>query len=204
MGRNDSAFGPHGRSHVDGVEVLSTALHQVGTAEDLERVLAALLDDFRRAVASALGLQLTTQASGERVALVHFWPGVTPAQVRTSLEVPLPRAGPGAAVVFYAAVPGALVDLAADLAFALGLGLDRLRLDRHTPDSTASGIRGLAELSLLERAIGVLIEQGSDPESAERELAGRGVARGTTGVEQARVLLGQLNRRGSGPGGSAP
>ncbi len=92
-------------------------------------------------------------------------------------------------IVFYAATPGALVDLAADLSHALGVptitgrvsdggepadvaGHDAaIRLDDDLPPvSMVSGLVGLAELSTINRAAGFLIGQGHLPVDAHDTL----------------------------------
>jgi hypothetical protein len=95
----------------------------------------------------------------------------------TSLRLPLSalgNAGLLGALVFYAGNPGAFVDLAADLSFALGLGPDVVALDQDlTPISDPAGLTGLtglAEMSQVNQAIGILIERGHVPHSARTEL----------------------------------
>jgi hypothetical protein len=110
-------------------------------------------------------------------------------------------------IVFYAGTAGALVDLAADLQFALcggstaGLLADhvpaRIQLDADPPPPTRGfSLSGLAELSAIERAVGVLIVQGHHPDHAHRTLR-RDAAR--AGLEPhdwaAAVLLRTRTRR---------
>ncbi len=77
----------------------------------------------------------------------------------------------GSAVVFYAATPGALVDLAADLQWALHLPPGAMLLDRHlTPPSGADPIAGLPEMSIVHRAMGALLAQGRTPDAAAEDL----------------------------------
>ncbi|MDP9094783.1 MAG: hypothetical protein M3N95_18055 [Actinomycetota bacterium] len=74
-------------------------------------------------------------------------------------------------LLFYAADPGAFVDLAADLSFALGLELSDLVLDRHlTLPRHGEGIDGFEFWSGINQAVGVLIARGHTPESARTEL----------------------------------
>jgi hypothetical protein len=180
---------------VDRVESLSAALHALETPGDVDQNLAELLDSLRRTVSSAQGLHLATRSVGQQVSLIRFRADVQPAQVRSSVQLPLPAVSPNTTVTFYAAVPGAFVDLAADLAYALGFRLDELRLDEHLPNSTASGIRGLAEVALINRALGVLIDQGIDPDEAVKELSRRAAASRTNVLERAHAMLGDLGRQ---------
>ena len=66
-------------------------------------------------------------------------------------------------MVFYAAPPGAFVDLAADTQFAYHLN-GQVLLDQHlpSPDHPAgpSGVSGDTETSTINEAIGVLIGRG--------------------------------------------
>jgi hypothetical protein len=139
--------------------------------------------------------------------------------VGTSLRLPLalvsPVIDPESRVVFFALNHGAFTDLAADLSYALG-GIpvdqaspaadgdahrdhDGTRLDGHRrsieldadlpPLSRTSGLTGLAELTVLNRAIGILVAQGHDLDQA-RQVLRRDAA--VAGVEQhvyaARIL----------------
>ena len=120
--------------------------------------------------------------------------------VGTSLRLPLalvsPVVDPESRVVFFALNPGAFTDLAADLSYALGVTpVDQAsqaadgdghrdnggaRLDGHRrsieldadlpPLTRASGLTGLAELTVLNRAIGILVAQGNDIEQAHQVL----------------------------------
>ena len=94
------------------------------------------------------------------------------ARVAPSLRVPLGAwtgHEPGGAVIFYAATAGALVDLAADLGFRLGLR-DDLVLDGHLRPGEAHRVTaGLPELSVVQRALGMLIARGRTPLAARRD-----------------------------------
>jgi hypothetical protein len=72
--------------------------------------------------------------------------------------------------VLYAATPGAFVDLAADLSYALGLDRTHLVLDQHLIAPTAGSGMGLDTQSAINQAIGVLIGGGHTLESARHEL----------------------------------
>jgi hypothetical protein len=98
----------------------------------------------------------------------------------SSLRLPLPLLGavfePGSQVVFYAGTRGALANLAGDLSYSLAAGraIDTegtddpgqrgdtvISLDTDLPpDTKAAGISGLRELSIINRATGILIERG--------------------------------------------
>ena len=128
------------------------------------------------------------------------------APVGTSLRLPLalvsPVVDPESRVVFFAVTPGAFTDLAADLSYVLGGipvdlalpavdGVDqrgkRVNGQRRTieldvdlpPRSRVSGLTGLAELTVLNRAVGMLVDQGHDIKQAHvvlrREAAAAGI-----------------------------
>ena len=87
-------------------------------------------------------------------------------------------------MIFYAATAGALVDLAADLGWRLDLR-DDVVLDGHPRPGEAHQVTsGLRELSVVQRALGMLIARGRTPHAARREL------------EQARPGIGHRGRRG--------
>ena len=87
---------------------------------------------------------------------------------------------PGGSIIFYASVPGALVDLAADLQWLFG-EQESLTLDGDLPPPRGDlGITGLHELSVIGQACGVLITRGRSPEAARAELDHAARASGTT------------------------
>ena len=92
-------------------------------------------------------------------------------------------------LTLHAGTAGALVDAAADLAYALGLGLDDIEFDGERP--TARDGAGLTDLSTVNQGIGILVGQGLTPEDALESL--RRPAPLTDGghpiVEAARDLL---------------
>src|SRR4051794_23458093 len=116
-----------------------------------------------------------------------------PAAVLASLALPLPSAGVGCVLVLQASAPGAFVLLAEDLAALLTGGHQPPELDAHLAPlaaSTGSALAAsLAELSLLDRALGVLLDQGWAPEAGERELHRRASAAGVTVTAVAEQLL---------------
>ena len=87
-------------------------------------------------------------------------------------------------VVFYASTPGAFVDLAADLTYAFaqpprtpgrdggssGTALDPAGRGPASPDGDTFSLSGVAELSTIDRAVGVLIDQGHHPDDAHATL----------------------------------
>jgi hypothetical protein len=136
--------------------------------------------------------------------------------VGTSLRLPLdlvsPVVDPASRVIFFAVIPGAFTDLAADLSYALGGipvdqaspavdGVDQrgmrgndqrrvIELDADLPPlSRVSELTCLAELTVLNRAIGTLVDQGHDIEQAHQLLRRDAAAAGVEPhVYAARIL----------------
>jgi hypothetical protein len=163
---------------------------------DLSDTLVALTTALRSTATSYCGFQLTIVDNQWAVTLTAFTDGHD-VPVGTSLRLPLglvSRTIDGESrVVFYAGIPGAFTDLAADLSHALGgIPVDGqssiannadhrgARVDGHRkvialdvdlpPISRVSGLTGLAELTVINRAIGMLIQQGHDIEEAHQVL----------------------------------
>jgi len=154
---------------------LSAALDEPGT--NLHASLVVLVDDLSAAVSSFLGLRMTLQSAWCPVTLMAVDPELT-LSAGGSLALPLAptAARPCGTIVLYAAHPGAFVDLAADLERVIAPG-GRVVLDGDLPSMFAtaqrSEITGLAELSLVNQAIGVLITRGWAPDQAQAELRSR-------------------------------
>jgi hypothetical protein len=171
------------------LSALTAALDDPGT--DLETILEVLVDDLSAAVSSFLGLRMTLQLDGCPLTLTTMDADLA-LTAGASLTLPVGRStdgAPGGTVVFYARHPGAFVDLAADLHRVHDLDCD-VYLDGHLPSAgdqpCRSGITGLAELSIVNQAIGVLITRGYTPAGAIAELGSRaaGTPRGVPEVAE--------------------
>ena len=196
--------------------------------------LISLVEGLQAAVPSYRALHLTIVDTGQPVSLTAFLPLHDGDSINTSLRVGFPALGPGfdgeSCVVFYAATPGAFVDLAADLGYALETPIAMARIPagftgstngagRHSPDqcdgdrkhdlacrdgdrlivldadlpppTMMSGLVGLDELTMINRAVGILIDRGHHPNLAHATLIGHATA---AGVEP-RIYAAQLLRR---------
>ena len=171
----------------------------IGVGTDVLRIpLLALARDLRAAVPSYRGLQLTVVQGVQPVTLTDMVLVEAHGVVLTSLRVPLVAVDadydPGSQVIFYAGKPGALVDMAADLAYVLktsvltardqfgSYGDGRVRpghlqagrvlvLDGDVPAAkAASGLFGLSGFSAVNRAVGIMIDRGHDPDHAYESL----------------------------------
>jgi hypothetical protein len=152
----------------------------------VDELLDALVRELGKAVASYRGLQLTISSNGFPVVLTAFADDGHDGAVATSLRVPLAVLESGFAgesrIVFYAGTPGAFVDLAADLEFALSRGASTpvraessappaIRLDADpAPETRDMNLSGVTELSTIDRAVGVMIDQGHHPDDAYETL----------------------------------
>jgi hypothetical protein len=169
--------------------------------EGLCEPLAALVESLQAAVPSYRALHLTIVDIGHPVSLTAFVPLHDTDSITTSLRVGFAALSPGfddaSRVIFYAATPGAFVDLAADFGYALGTpiviadalptgtdstddgqydaacddGRPLLLLDADLPPpTTISGFVGLDQLAVINRAVGILIDQGAHPNQAHAAL----------------------------------
>lgn len=193
---------------MDPVVALRDALHLLGGTSDLADGLDTLLADLVRAAPSAVGLEVRVVAVGQDVLLGRFVEGTGPYDVGASLRVPLGPDGDvrahgpdSVSVTFYATRPGAFVDLGADLALVGGLALDRVDLDGHRPTSTRSGVRGLEQVSAVQRAVGVLIDRGIPPDQAYDRLAEEARTCSAAVADHARSVVAEAVRLA---GGSQP
>ena len=105
-------------------------------------------------------------------------------------------------MVFHAGKAGAFVDLAADTRHAYGLA-GRVVLDGHltpTPGPPGPpGVSGLDEVSVINQAIGVLIDQGHRQRQAHDELHRRATHHRHLLPTAARHLLTAAARAGPPP-----
>jgi hypothetical protein len=172
--------------------LLTEALGEPGA--DIGVELLILAKHLRQAVPSFTALTVTIATSAGPFSVTVPDTG-TPAA--TSLSVQLPS-GPGetARLMLYAWTPGAFVDLAADLAYALGLELAAVTLDTDLHPEPATST--VTDLSTVNQAIGVLIDRGFTVEEADRHLQS-----GTSGhgdvVGNARRVLASVSPAGAAP-----
>lgn len=203
-----------GESVVVGLNVLATQLRHLSSSmgadpDTLRDSLAGLVASLRATAQSCHGLQLRIVHHGCPVILTEFT-GLSASPSAASLRVDLSLlqldADPGSRFVFYAEAPGAFVDLAADLQYAMGatlLGGHRsdggpddgeirlmVQLDRDLPPvSTVSGLVGLSDFATMNRAVGMLMNDGLLADAAFAEVQRRAVAAGVEPLQVAIRLL---------------
>lgn len=140
----------------------------------VEESLASLRRDLKLAVRSSVGLTLTVVMDpDQQVTLTSIDPFTDASDVVTSLRLPMTWAAmeAGSMIVFYAGVPGAFIDLAVDLSYSLHLALGTIILDQDTAATVSeSGLTGATESSIVNQAIGVLIDRGFTPARAGAHL----------------------------------
>ena len=173
-----------------------------GDLGEIAEHLDELTDALEQVVSGSAGLQLTVVRFGHPVTF-DATPAKLGGQATTSLRVPLPllspKFEPGGQTVFYSTVPGALVDLAADLTHTLtttgtGAGVSAVALDIDLPLVPGGPlITGLGDLITINQAHGVLIDQGQHPDTAAQALHHRAAAAGLTPLVFARRLLDRVS-----------
>jgi len=141
---------------------------------DLVELVLRLGASCSLAVGSYLGFSISLVIDEVAVSVAVLEDFLDPLEILTSVMFPLSALGehaPGGQVVLYAGTPGAFVDLAADLAYALQTGPDAVQLDLHlVPPDPALGAAGLTTLARQNRAIGILLDRGYDTDAALTEL----------------------------------
>ena len=182
------------------LQALTDALD--GPDADLSGSIATLAASARLAVESYLGLSVLvgsgSDPGSDDVVLTVYDDDADPAHARTSLLLTPPATGAPATgpivtgVVLYARAPGAFVDLAADARFLDLAGA--VDLDRHLPapaSSAASTV--LADQSVVNQALGVLLARGNTLEGARVALGERARVERVPTVGAARRILAELD-----------
>ena len=142
-----------------------------GEPVDLDASLAELTASVKRAVPSYRGLGLIVVIDEQPITVTSAERG-NASDIATSLSLSLawvPLLGIDSQITFYASVPGTFVDLAADLAHALGSV--SLRLDEDIPVVLVSDLTGVHRLSTINEALGVLIGHGHTPDGLSASCA---------------------------------
>ncbi len=169
--------------------LLSVALDQPDI--DLRDLLASFLRESRRSVRSIVAVTITMVVGGHPYDIAAGDQSGHDVAV-TSAMLPLTAmfpCEPGTEIIFYASVPGALVDLAADLAYLLRVELDTIVMDEHLPPMGGASRHSLSNLRDVNVATGMLIERGRTPEDADATLRELAEAHGITVPAAARLLI---------------
>jgi len=179
-------------------ELTALSGETTNVVSDLPNLVQALQDALLTGVPSGLGLSITIPVGPSAVTVTTLEGTAT---VESSLWMSLPAltgTEVGSAIVFYAGTAGALVDLAADLQWALHLPTDALLLDQHLTPNRAEPIAGVPETSLIQQALGALLAQGRTPEAAAQELRTSADRSGTSVLAAASELIRASDHRSTG------
>lgn len=186
---------------------LTTALDDPSI--DLYAHLATMLEQLAEAIPSLLAVRLSVIVDDYEFDVTAFAPIDDGTPADSTLLIPLRGASSdvtGANLLLFASSPGALVDLAADSAYLLGIDLAAAELDHHldttlaAPERTSSDavtdLRALEAAEFTDRAtidyaIGILFEQGNHPTVADARAAVSDLAkqRGTTLANAAQHIV---------------
>jgi hypothetical protein len=187
---------------------LLTDVLDVG-AVDIASTFSLLSSDVAAAVSSYVGLSVRVISLGARSELTTLDDPAVIARIVTSLRIPVPTVepapSPSVVIVLYATLPGAFVDLAADLAWLSDVALADVGLDVDLePQMHSLAAASLRSLSSIDQAVGVLVGRGRTP--AEALVVLETLAAGVEGDRHAAALgiLAALAPDGSGsPPGTA-
>jgi hypothetical protein len=156
------------------LHALSAAVDDPGT--DIAGTLAQLSDAAAAAVESYLGLSVEITGGADAFQLSTMSSDRSEI-IGSSVLIPVTANAailPGAVtnLVLYAATPGAFIDMAADLAWMTGRDTCEFHLDQYlTSPQPAPAARSVRALSVIDQAVGVLIDRGRTPEQATQDLA---------------------------------
>lgn len=176
------------------------------SAFDISVSLSVLVAVVTDSLPSFIGLTILVGDSETPVEITTVEDAEQAARIRTSLRFPVRGEGPvehrsdfSGVLIIYAAIPGALVDLAADLAWLTGRPLSEAHLDEDLRGPASRSHAGtLARLSATNQAVGVLLGEGLTVEEALAELDARAAMTGTMRHLVAAELLASLSGIDSG------
>lgn len=185
---------------------------------DFRRTLTRFADQVRLAVPSSLGVSVTMTTARMPTTVDVMDDVISPDGIRSSLMIPAAAAataliGRGSSpsvgdqdiiLILYAGVPGALIDLAADLGWLTGLDGADFALDQHLMGPQPAGPSTTDLDSLVNQAIGVLLGQGETPEQAGMIINEQAVAGGITTSVVAAAILAKLSDPPPAPGQFGP
>jgi hypothetical protein len=167
---------------------------------DITHSLDQLAEGATSAIPSYLGLSIFVPQGNPSFTISTLAASVADSDVHTSLRVVLPTAaggdGSAAAVILYAAAPGAFVDLAADLTWLTGRPPTDFTLDQHLGNSRPDTTLHLQALSEINQAVGLLIGRGYSPQQASWELDTQAANNRSDRHSVARLILDKITPDG--------
>ncbi|XAS74900.1 hypothetical protein V3G39_09460 [Dermatophilaceae bacterium Sec6.4] len=202
--------------------LLSAALYDPASdsTTDVAQTVLGFAANARSAVQSFVGLTATITAAEHaaeeertcstpgqvvlRLTLLdeHADPGsITTSLLLSGLPGGADAGEPIIQFVLYAGVPGAFVDLAADIAFLTGQELDPADLDQHLSLAGEPDVTGVLQADrTIGEAVGVLIDRGHTHDQAYAELDALAMAANTNRTTEASQILVTLT---GGDGGTS-
>ena len=173
------------------LEHLSQALE--GSGDDLTTILTLLQQDLTAAVPSYTGLVMTLATAGDPVTITAIdGRAVARASILLPLHLVCDLPEPGH-IVFYAAHRGAFTALAADTRTTYCLD-GEVEVDRHLPPPDPDSTAATEGRSVVEQAVGVLIDRGHPPEQARHQIATAAAAAQVPPLQIALRILDALHR----------
>ncbi|MDJ0359647.1 hypothetical protein [Rhodococcus sp. H29-C3] len=165
---------------------------------DLAHLALRLVSDIDDAVSSVVSVSLIITIDGGQFEVAASTEDGNACGAASSLRITLPglpKTSAVAQLVILSGTAGAFVNLAADVTYSLGLAGAAIVLDdriRHTDKSelTATVVqRTLSAVSVINQAVGVLIESGRTPCEGRAELHRLALQSGSPAIEIARRIL---------------
>jgi hypothetical protein len=169
---------------------------------DIAHSLRLLSLDAAAAVPSYRGLSVVVPQSDPPLMFTMLIDGAVASDIGTSLRLQwqgrrsLPRSST-VAIVLYAAVPGAFVDLAADVVWLAALPARDVVLDEQLGLPARPGFDGsLTAASAINQAVGVLVGRGYTPQQAGWQLDVQAAHHRTDRHSAARLILSKIETGG--------
>lgn len=150
---------------------LSAALDEPDS--DVESLLRDLGVGCARAASSCLGFSITLIEDGAASTVTLLEAAPIGSRIVTSVTIPLdsvPGVAAGGEITFYATEDGGLVDITADLSYALRLAPAAAKFDLRLPPATPGTRLTGFDRGIRNQALGILIDQGFDLDPARDEL----------------------------------
>lgn len=141
---------------------------------EIDGALVRLWSDARSAVPSFCGLTISVLGRDAPFTFTVLEGGASADEIKTSLFIPYPQArpdtAPAVAITLYARVPGAFVDLSADLAWLKGRDIADFVRDQHLAPPDGVSHTAVTDEAVINQAVGVLIGRGYTVREAEELL----------------------------------
>ncbi|MDJ0394832.1 hypothetical protein QMK17_16025 [Rhodococcus sp. G-MC3] len=170
---------------------------------DLEHLARRLMADIDDAVSSVVSVAITITIDGAHFVIASSTTDESAGATVSSLRLTLARptnAHSSVELLILSATAGALVDLAADVNYSLGLDRAAITLDGHAREIDESNViateveNSFTAVSEINQAVGVLIEGGRTSAEGRAEMNRLALLSGTPVIEVARRVLRDARR----------